>query len=321
MARTPSFEKTTALVSRALKLSPEALRAGFRPANLDDLAQILALRAGVLGGDLRWNDQDYLSWRYHFGSLQRGRGECWVVKIGAQLLAMVGTEEILVRHQGNAVPGLSVMDIAVRPELEGIGLGVWMAMQLCHQSECVVAIGSNANSRAIVSRVLSRVPDRRSYAHLIEFDSMFKRRSKHPWLAAAAAAMAHGAMSIWRCAAFATRSRAILVRQLQRFEADSVEPLIAASQTTLEISLGRSAAFLNWRLFDNPRTRYSVWGAWLDARLVGYVAVRPRAADDGTKSLVIEDLLVRADDRRGAALLVLLCEALGLACAQGCERV
>jgi hypothetical protein len=320
MARLPGYEKTTSLVSRALKLRPEALEAGFRPATTEDLAQVLALRSSVFGAALRWDDQKYLGWRYHFGSAGRGRGECWVVRTGDEVLGLVGTEKISLLHRGHAVPGLSVMDIAVRPELDGVGLGVWMAMRLCAQNECVLAIGSNAHSRAIVSRVFSRVPDRHSYAHLIEFKPMFRRRLKNPWMALAGAALAHGAMSAWRGAAFATRSRAITVRALQRFDAD-VGPLIAASQSAHEISVARDAEFLNWRLFGNPRTMYSVWGARQEDRLVGYIAVQTPKANDGAKSLVIEDMLVRADGRRVAVLQALLSKVFGLALDQGCERI
>jgi len=319
MARVPSLQKTTALVSRALSLPPESLVAAFVPAGARDLPQIVGLRRQIIGADLIWDDPSYLAWRYHLGHADRGRGECWVVRRGDEVLAMLGSERITVLHQGRRVHGLSVMDIAVRPDLEGVGLGVWMAMQLCEQADCVLAVGSNVNSRAIVTRVFSRLPDRRSYAHPIDFRPMFRRRFGTTVRAAVLARLARWGMLLWRGAGAATARRSIRLEPLLRFDA-SIRSLVERSRTDLEVSVDRDEAFLNWRLFDSPRSTYSVWAARQGADLVGYMAWRIALARDGTRSLVIEDMLVH--DLGGAAVLRrLLCKAFDEACVQGCERI
>jgi Acetyltransferase (GNAT) family len=320
MARVPSYPKTTALVSRALTLTPEALAAGFVPATAIELPQLVELRRQVIGSELTWDDRRYLTWRYHLGSAADGRGECWVLKRGDEVLAMLGSERISVRHQGRSVDGLSVMDIAVRPELEGIGLGVWMAMHLCEQSDCVLAIGSNANSRALVSRVFARLPDRRSYAHLIDFEPTFQRRWKPGWLANLGAGLASWGMRLWRDGVSFGLDRTLRIEPLLRFDA-SVDQLVAKSQAQDEVSVDRNEQFLNWRLFDNPRSVYSVWAARDAAHLVGYMAVRIKVAEDSNKVLVIEDFLVPAGDRGAGVLRALLCRAFVQAMTQGCERV
>lgn len=320
MARVPSYQKTTALVSRALALAPEALVAGFVPATQVDLPQIVALRKQVIGPALVWDDLRYLTWRYHCGSAEQGRGECWVLKRGADVLAMVGSEVISVLHQGRAVSGLSAMDIAVRPDLEGVGLGVWMAMRLCEQFDCVLVVGSNANSRALVLRVFERLPDRRSYAHLIEFKATFQRRFKPAWLAGCGAALARWGMAGWRGAVAFTQDRSVQIEPLMRFD-ESVNRLVTQSQSAHEVSLDRSAQFLNWRLFDNPRSAYSVWAARDVEGLAGYIAVHIKLAEDGSKVLVIEDFLVRGGGQGAAVLRSLLCRAFAHALAESCERV
>jgi len=320
MVRVPSYEKTTLLVSRALKLTPEALVAAFVPAVQQELAQIVEIRKQVIGKALVWDDFRYLAWRYHLGSPDRGRGDIWVVKRGGEVLAMIGCERISVLYQGRAVSGLSLMDTAVRPELEGVGLGVWMVMQLCEQSDCALVIGSNAQSRAIVSRVLTRLPDRRSYAHLIEFESTFVRRWKIRWLAVVGAGLARWSMKLWRAGAWLTRDRSVRIEPLLRFDA-SVNRLVTQSQTEHEICLARSDQFLNWRLFDNPRSSYSVWAARVGMELAGYIALRSCVLQDGSKALIIEDLLVHAGGNGAAVLKVLLCQAFDQALAQGCGRI
>jgi hypothetical protein len=320
MARVPSYPKTSALVSRALNLTPEALAAGFVAATQPDLAQLVDLRRQVIGVALNWDDARYLAWRYHLGSMAHGRGECWVLKRGDEVLAMLGSERITVLHDGHAVDGLSVMDIAVRPELEGIGLGVWMAMHLCEGTACVLAVGSNANSRALVSRVFTRLPDRRPYAHLIDFTPTFLRRWKAGVLPSVAAVFAGWGMALWRAIAMLTRARSLRIEPLRRFDA-SVNSLVARSQSRDEISVDRNEHFLNWRLFDNPRSDYSVWAAHDGAAMAGYVAVRARRSDDGKRVLVIEDFLVQAGGNGATVLKALLCRAFDEARALGCERI
>lgn len=320
MARVPSYLKTTALVSRALSLQPEALAAGFVAATRADLAQIVELRRRVIGAALTWDDPRYLVWRYDLGAPGRGGGECWVVKRGDEVLGMLGSERIRVLHRGRAVDGLSVMDIAVRPEFDGVGLGVWMAMHLCERTECVLAIGSNENSRALVTRVFERLPDRRSYAHLFEFGPTFQRRWKVGVLAQVAAALAGAGMALWRAGTGLTRARSVRIEPLARFDA-GIEPLVNASRGGPEISVDRDERFQNWRLFENPRTVYTVWVAREGAELAGWIAVRPKASEDGKQVLVIEDMLVRADRRGAAVLTALLCHTFGHAKALGCERI
>jgi ribosomal protein S18 acetylase RimI-like enzyme len=320
MARVPTYQKTTALVARALAFTPEALAAGFVPATRGDLAQVLELRKQVIADDLTWDDARYLTWRYHFGSADRGRGEFLVVKRGDDVLAVVGSERLSVIHQGRAVAGLSLMDIAVRPELEGVGLGVWMAMHLCERTDCVLAIGSNSHSRAIVTRVFARLPDRRAYVHLIEFEPTFQRRFKLRWLALAGAGLARWSMKLWRGGVSLTRDRAVRIEALLHFDA-SVDRLVRQSQAAHEICVDRSARFLNWRLFDNPRSAYSVWAARDGAELAGYIAVRIKVGEGGKNTLVIEDVLVRAAGNGAAVLRALLCRTFDQALAQGCERI
>jgi hypothetical protein len=320
MARVPSYAKTTALVSRALKLKPEQLAAGFVPAAPQDLPQLVQVRKQIIGSELTWDDARYLSWRYHLGRPDEGRGECWVLKQGADVLAMLGTERIAVLHRGRVVDGLSVMDIAVRPDLDGVGLGVWMAMHLCEQTDCVLAIGSNTHSRAIVTHVFSRLPDRRSYAHPIDFVPMFNRRFQSRWFAASGAALAGWCMALWRGAVALTRKRSIQILPLQRFDA-SVADLVARSLDPPEISVERHAPFLNWRLFDSPRSAYSVWGAHDGGKLVGYAALRIKAFGDGTQALVVEDLLVPASEDGVPVLKALMLHAFEQATGAGCERI
>jgi hypothetical protein len=165
-----------------------------------------------------------------------------------------------------------------------------------------------------------RLPDRRSYAHLFDFGPTFLRRWKAGALAGLAAGLAGRGMALWRFGASLSRDRSLRIEPLLRFDA-SVNTLVAASQASDEISVVRNEHFLNWRLFENPRSAYTVWAAHESDALVGYVAVRTKESDDRVKVLVIEDFLVQASGNGAAVLKALLCRVFEGARAQGCERI
>ena len=101
----------------------------------------------------------------------------------------------------------------------------------------------------------------------------------------------------------------------------SVNALVAQSRGEQQISVDRNEGFLNWRLFGNPRSAYTVWAARDGAALVGYIAVRTKASQGSKQVLVIEDLLVLAGPPGAAVLRALMCRAFDEASAQGCERI
>lgn len=320
MAQIPSFEKTSRLIARALGLTTAQLDAGFRPASRDDLAPVLALRKALLGANLRWDDAAYLTWRYHFGAEDAGRGECWVLAHPAtgQVLGMVGSESFTVQHQGRAIDGMSVMDIAVLPEAEGFGLGVWMAMRMCRQVPCVLAVGSNPKSRGIVSQVFMRVPDRRCYALFLSVRSLARRRL--PGAVAALAGAVDVGLKAWRWVRLPAVRRGLSIRPVTRFDA-SLDALIERAHDPAEVSIQRSAAALNWRLFDIPRTRYTVQGAYgASGELLGYLAAQIVVSPGAGRILVIEDLVADRGQFREVQHS-LLSNAIALALRERCERV
>ena len=128
-ARQLSYERTTALVARALGISAVSLEEAFLAAGPEHLAQVVELRKRALNTPVSWDDRRYLAWRYHFGSTTTGGGDCFIVVRGAQVVGMVGTERIEFLCDAETIPAQSTMDIAVHPDHEGTGLGAWMAMR------------------------------------------------------------------------------------------------------------------------------------------------------------------------------------------------
>jgi GNAT superfamily N-acetyltransferase len=314
-----SVERMTKLVARAMGLSAQQLLANFIPGRAEHLTGVVALRRTLFGAGISWDDAAYLRWRYRFGSTTQGRGDCWVLLLDGTVAGMVGAEEIELRRGEEKVAAWSTMDIAVDPRYEGSGLGSWMNLRLCEAAGCAITIGSNEKSRAMITRTFQRLPNRRTYVMPLRFQRVFYKRLGALWLAKAIAPIAEGLARVWRWVVFLGAPGSIELKPIQRFGADSAD-LLRRSIDPLERQVGRSVDYLNWRLFGNPRARYSVIGAYEGGVLLGYMATALRGSPGAPATLVMADWT--AERQRFNEVFRALCaNAARTAVADGAESV
>ena len=296
---TPSFAKTTILVARALGMTPDELRACFQPAQLRHLPSITNLRSQ--GSPVPWDDARYLRWRYDLEGRPDSRGCLMVVARGDQVLGMIGAENVRLIRGDQTVDALSMMDILVDPEVDGAGLGVWLNMAIFANNPVVVEMGANPNSIGLITRLFHRLPNRKQYTVPLRFRPYLAKRwrSRTGRLAAPMlAAPANVAFKVWRAIAFHRIPSSWSLRHLTRFD-DSVDRLFARRWGSDDITFERSSRYLNWRLFENPRAKYSVLAAFEAGDMVAYVAYRICNEASGMRIVRLIDWLV--DARHGFA--------------------
>ncbi len=305
MRPSPSFDSTTKLVARALGLTPAELLLARRPAVLDDLPSVLALRQLDFGPSITWNDSAYLAWRYRLGRADCGLGELWVVHHNGVLLGMIGTEDMVCAHAGRRLEGLRSMDILVDPRAKNSGLGVWLNQALFRQGDFTLVVGSNPNSIGIMKRLYQPLPPGCLYVRPVDFRRYLERRFGKGPAAWIGAPLGNLTMRCWRRFSQLLCERTVAIRPVHRFD-ESVSALVAnASVDSNEVRVERSAAYLNRRLFDNPRAHYSVWGAYREGEWLGYIAWRVVHTHDGEIRMHIMDWQVGAP-RRASTLGALL---------------
>lgn len=266
-----SFEQVTRLVARALRFTPAQLEAAFAAATENDIDAILALRSTTVAGVESWDDRAYLRWRYGLGGDGAADSDCWLLRREGRILGMVGTQRLHFVTDQEPVEAAKIMDLAVDSRFAMHGIGGWMVMTLCQRLGVVLALGYNINSRQLAERLFQRLPDRRTWSLPIDLRPYFRARISPPWLAATLAGAANTAAGVRRYLRLRPPS-GINVRPVNRFD-DSFTALLNASRSRGEATVVRSAATLNWRLFDNPRSMHRAWMACAGEQLVGYIAV------------------------------------------------
>jgi len=287
-------EKIARLVARGLGVTPQVLDAGFRPATPDDLPALLALRRRVLGEALTWDDARYVRWRYLPEPGERGLAVCWVCTRGDEVLGMIGTEALWLQAGAHRQQVHAAMDLMVLPELADSGLGVWINQTVCERLGCVLAIGSNPNSKGVLARTFAALPDRRTHTHPLHFAHFMAKRLRHGWVAAAAASLADVAMVVLRIGRLWSSGWRLSVVRLAPWVPGSVDQrdidaLLQSARRPERVEVDRDAASLAHRLFANPRTRCEVWLARDGTRAVGMLATRSVPIEDGRHAVQVLD--------------------------------
>ena len=299
--RTPSFSQTTTLVARALGMAGSELQASFRAARHEDLPSIMDVRRRVIGDHLTWNDEQYLKWRYDFDGRSDARGRCLVVCHGSRVLGMIGAEFVRIAIRAERHDALSLMDIMVDPKIDGSGLGIWLNMAVFQSNPVVIEIGANPNSIGLITRLFDRLPDRREYIAPLTLKRYLSSRVRSKIIARVLAAPIDAALAAGRALTSRRAPREWHLHPIKRFDA-SVDRLFSRRSSPSDVMFERTAGYLNWRMFGNPRARYSVLGAYSNAELVGYAAYQLSQRSDGLRVVILVDWLV--DERFGQAGIV-----------------
>lgn len=302
---TPTLEKTSTLVARALGMTADELWASFRPATLDQLPSIVDMRRRrIFGNHASFDDAAYLQWRYDFQRRSESPGSLMVVARKDKILGMIGTEKVRLTHGAETINAVSVMDILVDSEIDGSGLGVWLNMAIISKNPLVLVLGSNPNSIGIITRLFHRLPNRKEYTALLDVRKYLEKRLQVKWGISLLAVPVNAALRLWRAVLINRNPSSLSISNITEFD-ESVEHLFARRWAAEDISFERSSRYLNWRFFKNPRAKYSVFAAFEANEMVAYAAYQVCQRSDGKKILRLTDWLVDARlGLRGFGLLM-----------------
>ena len=267
-----SFDALIPYVSLALGASEAEILQAFRPATTADLPGLLALRRAVTPR-MWWDDEPYLRWRYFGRPMPNGDTPFWVLARGGATLAACGIEPVTLAIDGRTVDAVRLLDIMVRPDLDGLGLGAFMNLVLFRNFPITIVTGSNANSHRLLSRMFHHTADLVFCKTFLSSYDVIKARVRAGPFTGVLATGADMMLRLARTRRQVKSPRGVHIREIGRFD-ERVTGLSVQREQPGRIIVRRSADYLNWRFRDNPRCRHSVYGAFAGTTLLGYVVAR-----------------------------------------------
>ncbi|MEX1032934.1 MAG: hypothetical protein WDZ30_06205 [Cellvibrionaceae bacterium] len=324
------LEKVEPIVARFLGLDPLDMARHFYPATGDHLQQIVDIRQEIISRSAD-DDSAYLKWRYNFSSNQSDdvltTNRVWIFIKDEVILGFLGVEAAELVINNTTVKALKVMDLVVKPELDGKGLGVWMNLRLQQMGRPVIALGSNSNSLGIVSKIFQRMPNQKVYKSILNSFHYFRSKTDNKVIAHCVAPIYDASIFLLLSARLSAQlifsvKTQVGIRKLARF--DVADDPILLQMNNGHIRFKRDHKSLNWRLFQNPRDVVEVQGLHENGNLVGYVALAFRSRNMNnqiTRQVFILDWGLLPDGKYSAFLKTALMKIQSSLKKQGIESI
>jgi GNAT superfamily N-acetyltransferase len=281
-------------LGRALGIDPEEAVRSYRPARLTEIDAILALRR-LVDNSMWWDDAAFVRWRYFSRAIDADNTHYWVFVRNGEVLGGCGIEPVELVIEGECVAAVRALDIMVRPDLDGRGLGAFMNLMLLRRFPIVLVTGSNARSHQLLCRMFQHTLDLQLWKTVIKSQALFDERRRVRLLAATFAPGVDQMLRFRRAFRRTYPPAGTTIRELTGFDG-RVTDLSRRCEVDGRVLVRRSAEYLNWRLIQNPRCRYRVFGALTDGRLDGYLVTRfNRARPNPRREGEVVDFLVPPD--------------------------
>jgi GNAT superfamily N-acetyltransferase len=284
----------------------------------DDEQELVRLYAETFGVVLSEGSQRRRVWQYRENPEAEANGdapEIWVAREGERILGQYASMPVALWWQGREVRASWGMDVFVRPEARGKGVGARLFLAWADHVDVALGLGLTPSSYALFHKLgfadVGPVPFFRTW---LDPAAVLARRLG--W------ALGHvlGAgvrLGLW-LRTRQPRVGGVTVRSIESFGPEYDE-LWARTRASHVMCVRRNAAYLNWKYVRCPHRRYDLWEARREERVVGF-AVSRHEEYRGLRLGWIVDVYADAGDSeaRGALLKAILASfrAAGVARAQ-----
>jgi hypothetical protein len=269
---TPSFELVAPYIGLALGISEEALAHAYRPAHEGEIPAILELRKSVVT-EMWWDDERFVRWRYFSRRDSAGEAPYWVFVRDGELLAACGLEPVTLVVDGRPVPAVRTLDIMVKPDLDGLGLGAFMNLALFRHFPIALVTGSNERSHTLLTRMFHHTADLLFWRMPLRARAVVDGKIGSGPLSDVVAWPLDLLLSARRALSRVAVPAGIALEEMTEFDS-RVTDLSRRCELEGRVIVRRSDAYLNWRFVQNPRCRYRIFGAFTSDRLEGYLVTR-----------------------------------------------
>lgn len=264
--------------------------------------ELFRLYAEVFGQALTESSRKRWQWQYLQNPHTSSAGpEIWVAREGGSVLGQYASMPVVLWWAGREVRSSWGMDVFLRPEARGKGVGARLFTTWSDFVEVALGLGLTPSSYGLFKKLryadVGPVP---FFQKVLDARAVATRRLG-PWLGRLAAPLVSAGLALRH----PERGRADDALEVQGISAFSAEydTLWERARSGYAMCVRRDAAYLRWKYRDCPHVRYDLLEARRDGTLRGF-AVSRVAEHEGLKLGWILDLFTAADDEAARDALI-----------------
>lgn len=249
-------------VSRFLDVDIEKLPDHFAPAKKDDFEKLIKFRESLFQRGAPWDDATYIKWRYTFDPEAQEKNNIWIFKKNNEILGCVGIEKLYLVINNKEYKACKTMDLLVKPQLHGIGLGIWMLLAVKEKFSIVLAVGSNKNSYPIAAKIYKEMQSLKMYKLYFSVKVQLKRVLKFDFLSTMVSLPID--LVLLKYLSRGLRLPDDYSSKLLDSIPDEVNEFNSQND---KIHVLQDKNYLTWRFLKNPRRKYIILGLYQLDRL------------------------------------------------------
>lgn len=250
------INKISNYVSRFLDIDNERLSDYFLPAKIEDLDEVVKFRECLFQKCAPWEDSKYIKWRYFSEGAAR-QNNIWIFKKDDEVLGCIGIEEVSLIVRKDKYSAYKVMDLLVKAELRGIGLGIWMYLIVKEKFQIVFSVGTNKNSYPIAKKAFKEMRSLNNYKLICSVKAQLDKTIKINILSSAVSALIDPIVWI-----YLTRGTGLTGCYSSKLLYNVPAAVNEFDDICEKIHVLRDKEYLTWRYLDNPRRKYFILGLY-----------------------------------------------------------
>lgn len=265
--------------------------------------ELFQLYSQVFGQQLTESSQQRWRWQYLQNPHTSPEGpEIWVARDGELLLGQYASMPVRLHWGGREVRSSWGMDVFLRPEARGRGVGAALFTTWSDFVEVALGLGLTPSSYGLFKKLkyadVGPVP---FYLRVLDPRAVARRRLG-PLLGTFAAPLLGLGLGLRHPERSLPGAEQVEVRAITGFSAE-YDTLWERARASYAMCVRRDAAYLNWKFVACPHVRYDVKEARRAGQLVGY-AVSRVAAHEGLRLGWVLDVFAEASDGQAKDALI-----------------
>jgi GNAT superfamily N-acetyltransferase len=267
----------------------------------EDDEEILRLYAAVFGETLAEGSRRRFRWQYLENPATGPEGpEIWVARDGGLPLGQYASMPVVLWWGGREVRSSWGMDVFVRAEGRGRGLGAKLFTTWADHVEVALGLGLTPSSYGLFKKLgyhdVGPVP---FYRCFLDPFAVARRRLGPVLGSVAGAALAAG---LYLSSRSPRLPGDVSVRRIEGFGPE-YDALWLRTRASYRMCVRRDAAYLSWKYRDCPHRRYDLWEARRGGELIGFAASRHEDYR-GLRLGWLLDVFADASDREAKVALI-----------------